>query len=85
MAINSLSDITSLINQQIDAQELINEYLSKIESLYCFTMWEDFFDLEKSVLQTYFWVLSDLTSEAKKLNEETLRTLLSNRRDFGFR
>jgi len=85
MAINSLAEITPLINRQIDSQELLNEYLAKIQALVCITSCEDFLDYERSIIHSYLWALGDLVTDAKKLSEEALNVLLKDSRSLGYR
>lgn len=75
MADSSLSDFMPLINQQITIREKLNNCLSKAEALLNFGMNTNLLELNELTIYGYIWVLSDLVSEALKINDETLNFL----------
>jgi hypothetical protein len=77
MAEQSLTHLISLINQQVDAQEKLNEHLAKAEALAQITITTEFLELSESIIYNHLWALSDIISQAKDLNEQSLSILLS--------
>ncbi len=81
MAIQSLIDITSVINQQIDTQELLSERLCKLEAILFATSAERLLEYENiSTLQNYLWVLCDITMEIRGLHAQALSAMMKGRR-----
>jgi hypothetical protein len=76
MAELSVSDFTSLINQQIEVQEILNSRLSKIEALFCIALSDYFLDCSKNIQYEYLHTLSDLVYQALKHSEAVLNFLL---------
>jgi hypothetical protein len=79
MAENSLTDFIDLINQQIDSQEKIIEYLSKAQVLVRVSLGEDFLNFEKSTLNEYLSIVEDLINLAKTGSEKAFDFLLRSR------
>lgn len=79
MAEQSLTYLLSLINQQVDAQENLNEHLAKAEALAQVAITTEFLELSESIIYNHLWALSDIVSQAKNLNEQSLNFLLRQR------
>lgn len=77
MANSRITQLSSLINQEVNSREVLKEYLSKAESLAHIALNGDFLTHSKTILYFYFWVLSDIIEQAKILNERSLDTLLA--------
>jgi hypothetical protein len=75
MANRSLSDFTSLINQEIIIKEKLHACLSKADALLDVGMNTNLFELSKPTIYGYFWALHDLMGESLKLNDEALHIL----------
>lgn len=75
---NSLTNLASLLNQQIDSQETLVEFLYKAKALICVTLGRDFLDYDKLTINNYLWILSELIENASSLSENMLNTLLRN-------
>lgn len=77
MAIISVADFSTFINQQIKAQEQIEACLWRLEALMTVAlMTDDFYDLSANVLHNYFSLAGDLIEEATKANQMSLGELL---------
>ena len=84
MAIGMLTQLSSLINHQVDSHETLATYLSKIDSMLHVAMGSDgFLASSAAIPYDYLWVLSDIVEQAKTFNEDSLNFLLRNR--FGSR
>lgn len=79
MAETSVTDFTSLINQQIEIQEILNSRLTKIEALLCVALDDHFLGCAKNTQYEYLYALSDLVSQTLKHNELALNFLLKYR------
>lgn len=76
MAIDSVNEVSSLINQQVTFQEKIESCLWKLEALMTVAVLTDnFYDLPEITLHNYFSVANDLIEEATKANQEALNNL----------
>ena len=70
MADHSVTQINSLINQQVEIQEQIGIFLWKLEALIeVVVVLERFYDLPDSTLHNYFLVVSDLIDELLSANQ----------------
>ncbi len=78
MAEHSITQLLSIINQQIDSQEKLNTYLSKVETLLEFAMSDGFLGYSTASIYYYIWVVSDIVERAKISNEESLNVLLKS-------
>jgi hypothetical protein len=72
MAIYSLAEHASIINQQITVQEDLLERLSKAEALANVALGEDFLNYKPFIIHAYLWALCSIIEEAKVLNQQTL-------------
>ena len=80
MAIGMLTQLSSLINHQVDSHEILATYLSKVDTLLQVAMKNDgFLGYPAVIPYDYLWVLSDIVEEAKAFNEDSLNFLLKNR------
>ena len=80
MAIDMLTQLSSLINHQVDSLETLGTYLSKIDTLLHVAMENDcFLACTAAIPYYYLWVLSDIVGQAKLFNEDALSFLLRNR------
>lgn len=79
MADNSVTQLVTLINQQIESQENLSQHLSKAQALAHIAMDDGFLDYPASVVQFYLWVLSDIIDHAKGMNEQALNTSLKQK------
>lgn len=84
MAIHSVNEVASLINQQVALQENIQEYLLKAEAIASVALCEDFLDADQSIIHAYLWALCDMISESKNLHERALNDLLNTVNKIGF-
>ena len=76
MAIISVSDFSSFINQQIQAQEQIKACLWRLKALITVTvMMNNFYELSRVILHNYFSIATDLIEEAAKANQTSLNEL----------
>lgn len=75
---SSLTNLTSLLNQQIDSQETTVEYLYKAKALIYVTLGRDFLDYDKITINDYLWTLSEFIEDACSLSENMLNILLRN-------
>lgn len=64
MAEHSLSDLLTLINQQVEMGEQLEECLCKAEALAETALIDDFCLLPKQKIQFYFWLLQDVLQRA---------------------
>jgi hypothetical protein len=78
MAEHSITQLLSIINQQIDSQESLNTYLLKAETLLEIAMNDGFLSYSTASIYYYLWVLSDVVEKARKFNEDSLNILLRN-------
>ena len=77
MASISVSDFSSFINRQIEAQEKIESCLWKLEALIAVAVIADrFHDFSEKLLHNYFSVLGDLIQEATNANQMSLDELM---------
>lgn len=79
MAESNVTQFSSLINQQVESREALNEYLSKAEALTQISMGDDFLEHSPVILHYYFWILSDIIEHAKTMNENSLDVLLKQK------
>jgi len=78
MAIHSVNEVASLINQQVAFQEKLEASLWKLEALITVAVLaDDFYELPRVTLHNYFSVASDLINEATKANQASLSKLHS--------
>ncbi len=75
MDTNRLLDYPSLTKHQIDSQEILLEYHSKIEAMIEMLMANDISDFLREKLHNYLWIISDLVLKAKELNKGLLDML----------
>jgi len=81
MAIRSVDDFSTFINQQIRAQKRVEACLWKLEALITVAvMTGNFYDLSKSILHNYFSIADELIQEAAKINQASLDNLLDQDR-----
>lgn len=79
---HSIANISSLINHQLKTQERTESYLVQLETLLTFARtYPDFSQVDDSLLQNYFWILSDLTSKALRANQVSIEELLHHKLD----
>ena len=76
MAHHSLNEFSALINQQVEFQEILHEYLSKAEALSSVSLGENFLNYPLVTIHSYLWELSDLIEKIKQINEQSLNALL---------
>jgi len=79
MADNSVTQLLTLINQQIESQEDLSLHLSKAQALTHIAMDDGFLDYPTSVLQCYLWVLSDIIDQTKIISEKIIDSLIKER------
>ncbi len=80
MAIDMLTQLSSLINHQVNSHETMATYLSKVDTLLQVAMKNDgFLGCPAVIPYDYLWVLSDIVEQAKAFNEDSLDFLLRNR------
>lgn len=70
---SSLTDMMSLLNQQIATQEALANYLHKAKALTTVTLGINFLEYDNVTLHDYLWTLSDLIEDASILSEEILK------------
>ncbi|MBA2654437.1 MAG: hypothetical protein H0U71_05170 [Gammaproteobacteria bacterium] len=75
---HSLTNLTSLLNQQIGSQETLVEYLYKAKALINVTLGRDFLDYDKVTINHYLWILSVFIEDACSLSENIRNDLLRN-------
>jgi hypothetical protein len=76
MAENSVSDFTSLINQQVSSREKLTVCLAKLEALVTIGKHCDLSEILITTTHEYFWALSDYVDQAIKSNDDALNLLL---------
>lgn len=76
MAIDRVTDVQALINQQVEIGEQLEVCLYKAEALTETTLMDDFCLLPKQKIQFYFWLLQDVLQKAIELNDTALKKLL---------
>ena len=76
MTHNRVDQFASLINTQIDIQTKIQEFLFKIETQTDVALCKDFLDCGKSRVHSYLWILYDMISECKDLQNQALDELI---------
>lgn len=76
MAENRISDYLLMIKQQAVSQEMLFEYLIKVEAMVEVILAKDLTDFSKERMHSYLWVVSDLVSKARLLNEDILDRLV---------
>jgi hypothetical protein len=77
MNVYSLNKIIDLIHTQLAFHDKLSAYLVKTSSLSLIGSVEDFSEYSENTLQSYFWVLHDLTDAAKKANQEAQNHLFA--------
>ena len=82
MVINTVSEILSLINEQIEFQEELYEYLLKADALSTIALSEGFLDYKKSIINNYLWAMSSIIMKAINLNEKSFNKLLIGKKAF---
>jgi hypothetical protein len=81
MAMQSLTDFSLFLKQQIRAQEQVTDYLWKLEALIAVVMTDDnFYDLSKNILHNYFSTIDYLIMQTAKVNQTSLDALLQQER-----
>ena len=73
------SSLLALINHCIETQENLGEYLLKAEALAQVAVTLEFLELSEEVTYNYLWLLGDLISEARRINEHLQGALLKHR------
>lgn len=79
MAEINVTQFLSIINQELESKESLNEYLSKAEALTHIAMGNEFLDHPAEILYSFLWVLSDIIEHARIMNERSLNDLLKQR------
>lgn len=77
MNVHSLNKVVDLIQSQLVFHDKLSAYLAKTSSLSLIGAIEDFSEYSENTLQTYFWVLHDLTDAANKANQEAQNHLFT--------
>jgi hypothetical protein len=77
MAIHSVDDFLSLINQQVKLQENLRECLVKISAMISVAQGNDLLNETCSTIYHYLWVMNDVMTHACKLNEQALNALIT--------
>jgi hypothetical protein len=72
----SLADFVLLLNQQIDVQRQMEVRLWGLEALLTVCLAVNFHDISKSILQSYFSVVSDLIHDLITINQINLSHLM---------
>lgn len=67
-----LSDSTSEIKFQLASQEILFQYLSKVEAMVEILLAKDLIDYPSAKLHDYLLVISDLVDKARTLNEDLI-------------
>jgi hypothetical protein len=75
MAVDRVSDLLLVIKHQMASQELLFEYLVKVEAMVEIILSKDLTDFSNEKLHNYLWCVSDLIVKAKELNEKLMDTL----------
>ena len=74
MAESIVTQFMSLLNHQVNSHQNLATYFSKIEALVQVALKNDTFP--GVLAHDYLWVLSDIVSQARELNEDALSSLL---------
>lgn len=74
MAESIVTQLSSLINHQVDSHQNLAIYLSKVDALVQVAMKSQ--DVLGILSHDYLWVLSDIVGQARDLNENSLSFLL---------
>jgi len=80
MAMHSVNDVASLINNQINFHEKIQECLSKASAMAEITLGGDFLDYRHSTINEYLSALFDIIIDTKDLHQQALDILLKSGR-----
>ena len=73
MAVISVTDFSSFMNQQIQTQEKIEYCLWQLDALVTVAaMTQGFYELPEKTLHNYFLVVGDLVDEVTKINQINL-------------
>jgi hypothetical protein len=75
MADISVSDFTSLINEQVNLRENLSTCLSKLQALIVVALDNEFAALPEVTINEYLWAVNDFVSQAIALNSEGLDVL----------
>lgn len=77
MSKNSITDFTTLINNQLKGHQDLNDHLMQIEGIFEFMLTGDFSQVNAAALQSQLMSLDKLVQEAKAMNN-TLQTCLTD-------
>lgn len=75
MVADTVTDLSCLINQQIASREVLREHLSKLTSLMHVAMEGDFLSRPQRTAYYFLWVVTELSEDSHKLNEQALTAL----------
>lgn len=76
MGDHRVNQLLSLINQQVENQEILAEHLTKAEALAMISTGDSFLDWPKSIIHHYLWSITDILEQARTMNEHYLDRLL---------
>jgi hypothetical protein len=76
---SSLKQLTSLINQQIDCLEDLEEHLAKAQALSQVMLGENFLDHSKIVIHNYFGTVNEILEQSRGLCAQIVKDLLHGR------
>jgi hypothetical protein len=72
MAVDRISDLLLVIKHQMASQELLFEYIVKVEAMVEIILSKDLMDFSNEKLHNFLWIISDLIVKAKELNEKLM-------------
>ena len=78
MSKNSITDFTTLINNQLKAHQDLGDHLIQIEGIFEFMLTGDFSQVNMAALQSQLMSVDKLVHEAKTMNE-VLQTMLTDK------
>jgi len=81
MARHIVNELHELINQQIQARELLGVQLFKAEAMAYVASEDGFLDCPCLVTNHYLWALKDLIEQIRAMNEEASMLLLRRSKD----
>jgi hypothetical protein len=72
----SLSNCYSTVKNQLALQEVLSQYLSKVDAMIEILLARDLIDFPSTKLHDYLLVMSDLVDKARSTNENSIDRLI---------
>jgi|GEM_PF-6065649 len=77
MAKAIINEMRQLINDQIEVQQTLREYLGKAFALLEIALTPQFLNNSQITIELYFWTMFDLLHAARMSNNQSIKTLIA--------